>query len=93
VSIEDQDTILALLHILGEAIRFDEQNEVFAETQEVLRRVAQDSQPIRTVQMLCKHPQQIIDLQRQITDLQARQYLRLKFNHTEMHNQVQTQRD
>jgi hypothetical protein len=56
-----------------EDIRFKEQNEVFAETQEVLRRVAQDSQLIQTVQILGKHPQQIIDLQRQITDLQARQ--------------------
>jgi len=45
--------------------------ETFIQTQEVLMRVAQYSQPIREVQMVGEYPQQIIDLQRQITDLPA----------------------
>jgi len=53
-------------------------------------RVAQYSQPIREVQMVCEHPQQIIDLQRQITDLQTRQFLPPQCDHTELERQIQT---
>jgi len=53
-------------------------------------RVAQYSQSIREVQMVCKHPQQIIDLQRQITDLQTKQFLPLHCDNTELEQQIQT---
>jgi hypothetical protein len=56
----------------------------FVQTQEVLMRVAQYTQPIREVQMVCKHPQQIINLQRQITDLQRKQFLPPQCDHTEL---------
>jgi len=56
-------------------------------------RVAQYSQPIREVQMVCEHPQQIIDLQRQITGLQTKQFLPPQCDHTEMEQQIQTLRN
>jgi hypothetical protein len=40
--------------------------------------------------MVCEHPQHIIDLQRQITDLQARQFLPPQGDHTSMEQQIQT---
>jgi hypothetical protein len=43
--------------------------------------------------MVCDHPQQIIDLQRQITDLQTKQFLPPECDHTEMEQQIQTLRD
>jgi hypothetical protein len=70
-----------------------ELRDVFAQTQEVQMRVAQYSQPIREVQMMCNHPQQIIDLQRQITDLQTKQFLPPQCDHTELEQQIQTLTD
>ena len=72
VSVEDEDTIMALIDIDKDNVGNEQLREAFIQTQEVLMRVAQYSQPIREVQMVCEHPQQIIDLQRQITDLQTR---------------------
>jgi len=72
VSVEDQGTIMALINIDKDNVGSEQLREAFIQTQEVLMRVAQYSQPIREVQMVCEHPQQIIDLQRQITDLQTR---------------------
>jgi hypothetical protein len=69
VSVEDQGTIMALLDVQGDAIRFEGLREAYARTQDPLTRMAQYSQTIREVQMVCDHPQQIIDLQRQSTDL------------------------
>jgi hypothetical protein len=43
--------------------------------------------------MVCKHPQQIIDLQRQITDLQTKQFLPLQWDHTELEQQIPTLRN
>jgi hypothetical protein len=40
-----------------------------------MTRIAKYSQPVRTIQAVCNHPQQIIALQRQITDLQTKQFL------------------
>lgn len=45
------------------------------EAQEVLRQVAQYTEPANHVQRVCDHPAQIIALQKQITDLQAQQFL------------------
>jgi len=56
-------------------------------------RVAQCSQPIREVQRVCEHPQQIIDLQRQITDIQTRQFLPPQYDPTELEQQIQTLRN
>ena len=88
VSIEDQGTIMALLDLQRDAVGFEELKEAFGQTQEVLTRVVQYSQPIREVQMECKHPQQIFDLQRQITDLQTKQFLPPQCNHTGFERQM-----
>jgi len=88
VSPEDQGTMMALIDMQRNAIRFDELNEAFAQTQEVLMRVALYSQPIREVQMVCNNPQQIIDLQGQVTDLQTKQFLPPQCDHTELQHQI-----
>jgi hypothetical protein len=75
VSVEDQGTFMALIDIDKDTVGSEQLREAFIQTQEVLMRVAQCSQPIREVQMVCEHPQHIIDLQRQITDLQTKQFL------------------
>ena len=81
---------MALLDLQRDAIGFEELKEVFRQTQEVLMPVAQYSQPIREVHMICKDPQQIIDLQRQITDVQTKQILPLQCDHTELEQRIQT---
>jgi len=93
VSIEDQGTIMALIDVDKANIGHEQLREVFAQTQEVLMRVAQYSQPIREVQRVREHLQQIIDLQRQITDLQARQFLPQQCDHTGLEQQIQTLRN
>ena len=90
VSIEDQGTIMALIDLDKDNIWSEQLREAFVQTQEVLMRVAHYSQPIREVQMVCEHPQQIIDLQRQITDLQTKQFLPPQYDHTELEQQIQT---
>jgi hypothetical protein len=89
-SIQDQGTIMALLDLQRDAVGFEELKEAFGQTQEVLTRVAQYSQPIRQVQMVCEHPQQIIDLQRWITDIQAKQFLPPQYDNTEIEQQIWT---
>jgi hypothetical protein len=90
VSVEDLGTITALINLDKDNIGNDQLREAFIQTQEVLIRVAQYSQPIREVQMVCEHPQQIIDLQRQITDLQTKQFLPPQCDHTKLEQQIQT---
>jgi len=92
VSVEDQGTIMALIDIDKDNIGYEQLTEAFVQTQEVLMRVAQYSQPIRELQRVCEHPQQIIDLPRQITDLQARQFLPPQCDHTQLEQQIQTLR-
>jgi hypothetical protein len=84
---------MALIDLDLDNTGYEQLQEGFAQTQEVLMRVAQYSQPIREVQMVCEHPQQIIDLQRQITDLQTRQFLPPQCDHTELERQIQTLRN
>jgi hypothetical protein len=72
VSIEDQGTIMALIDIDKDNVGYERLQVAFTQTSEVLMQVAQYSQSIREVQMVCEHPQQIIDLQRQVTDLQTK---------------------
>ena len=84
---------MALIDVDKDNIGHEQLMEAFAQTQEVLMRVAQYSQPIREVQMVCEHPQQIINLQRQITDLQARQFLPPQCDHTGLEQQIQTLRN
>jgi hypothetical protein len=55
--------MMALMDLDKENMGNDQVREAFIQTQEVLMRVAQYSQPIQEVQMVCEHPQQVIDLQ------------------------------
>jgi hypothetical protein len=64
VSVEDQGAIMAIIDLDKEKMGAEKIRDAFVQTQEVLMRVAQYSQPIREVQMVCEHAQQIIDLQR-----------------------------
>jgi hypothetical protein len=82
VSVEDQGTIMALINLDKDNVGTEQLSEAFIQTQEVLMCAAQYSQPIREVQMVWEHPQQIIDLQRQITDLQTKQFLPPQCDHT-----------
>ena len=67
--VEDLVTIMALVDLDKKNIGFEQLKEAFAQTREVLMRVAQYSQPIPEVQRMCDHPVQIITLQKQITHL------------------------
>jgi hypothetical protein len=84
VSVEDQATIMALIDLNQETMVGEQMREAFVQTQEVLMRVAHYSQPIREVQAVCDHPQQIIDLQRKITDLLTKEFLPPQCNDTEI---------
>jgi hypothetical protein len=84
---------MALMDIQRDAIRFDKRNEAFAQTQEVLMRVAKYLQPIRDVQMEGNHQQLIIELQQQIRDLQTKQSLPPQCDHTLLEQQMQTLTD
>jgi hypothetical protein len=90
VSVKDQGIIMAFIDIDLDNIRGDLLREVFIQTQEVLMQVAQYSQPIREVQAVCDHPQQIIDLQRQITTLQTKYFLPPHCDHTEIEQRILT---
>jgi hypothetical protein len=69
MSPEDQGTIMALLDLNHDRMGNKHTTEAFIHAQEVMTRIAQYSQPVRTIQAVCDHPQQIIALQRQVTDL------------------------
>jgi len=90
VSFKDQGTIMARLSLQKDAVRFQELKETFGQTQEVLTQVAQYSQAIREVQMVCEHPQQIINPQRQITDLQTKKFLPPQRYDTQLEQRIQT---
>jgi len=89
VSTEDRGTFMALIDIQRDAFGFDNLSEAFACTQVVLMMVAQYSQSIREVHMVCEHPQQIINLEWQITDLQTKQLLPPWCDHSELERQLQ----
>jgi hypothetical protein len=88
VSVEDQETIMALIDLDKENMGNNQMRDAFIQTQEVLMRVAQYSQPIRDLQMVCEHPQQIIDLKGQITDLQTKQFLPPQCDHIKLEQQM-----
>jgi hypothetical protein len=81
---------MALIDIQRNGTGFEQPGEALAQAQEVLLRVAQYSQPIREVQMVCNDPQQIIYLDRQITDLQTKKILPPQCDHTWFEQQIQT---
>lgn len=78
---------MSLINLRRDAMGFKKLNETLGQTPKVLTRVAQYSQPIRKVQMVFNHPQQIINLQQQVTDLEMRRSLPPQYDHTELEQQ------
>jgi hypothetical protein len=58
-----------------DGMRSEQTSEAFVQAQEVMTSVAQYSQPMRTIQAVCDHPQQVVTLQKQITHLQTKLFL------------------
>jgi hypothetical protein len=83
VSPEDQGTIMVLLNIQQDIIVFVDVNMLIAQTQGLIVRVVKILQPIRKVQVVCKHPQQMDGLQPWLTDLHSMQSWPPRCNHTE----------
>ena len=90
VSVDDQAIIGGIVNRNLMEIDFAERQPVLEEAQEVLRRVAQYTEPKAMVQMVCDHAAQIIALQKQITDLQTRQFLPPECNHLMFKQQLET---
>jgi uncharacterized coiled-coil DUF342 family protein len=74
-------------------LRVEATTNAFMQAPEVMMRFAQYSQPMRTIQALCDHPAQIVALQKQISDLQAKQYLPPSCDHTTFEQQIQQLRN
>jgi hypothetical protein len=60
---------MALLDLNKESMDTAATIDSFVQAQEVMVRIAQYSKPVRTIQAVCDHPNQIIPLQKQVTDL------------------------
>jgi hypothetical protein len=85
----DQSTIMAIIDLNHETMGHEATTDAFVQAQEVLMRIAQYSQPVRTIQAVCEHLIPIIALQKQITDLQMKQFLPASCNHTTFEQQIQ----
>jgi len=94
VSVQDQVTNNRLLDTnLGETTE-TESIELLMVTQQVLSRVAQYSQPVREIQQVCCHPEEIADQRNQITIFQAQaQPPPLVCDHTNYEAQLTTLRN
>jgi len=93
VSPKDQGTILALLDLDKETMGTAATTDAFVQAQEVMVRIAQYSQPVQTIQAVCDHPNQIIALQKKITDLQTEQFLPPSCDHTTFEQDIHQLRD
>jgi hypothetical protein len=93
VSPADQGTIIALIDLKQETMGTEATTDAFLQAQELMMRIAQYSKPVRTIQAVCDHPSQIVTLQKQITDLQTKKFLRPSHDHTTFEQQIQQLRD
>jgi hypothetical protein len=75
VSPKDHGSIMALLDLNHDGMGSEQTSKALVQAQEVITRIAQYYQTVRTIQAVCDHPQQIITLQKQIMDLQMKQFL------------------
>jgi phage shock protein A len=71
-------------------VDFAERQGILEEAQDVLRWVAQKTDPGSTVQRVCHHQAQIIALQKEVTDLKSQQVLPLQCEHTGIESRIQT---
>jgi len=72
VSMDDLATIGELVNMNLLDIDFAERQTMVETAQQVLRRVAQYTEPTSIIHRMCHHPAQTIILQKQITDLWGR---------------------
>jgi hypothetical protein len=89
VSPEDQGTSMALLDLNNETMGIEDTTDAVIQAQEVMLRIAQYSQPVQTIQAVCDHPTQIVALQKEITNLQMKQFLLPSCDHTTFEQQIQ----
>jgi len=82
VSADHQDIIRGIINRNLLEIDFGERKTLLKEALEVLRRVAQYTEPMAMVQSVCNHPAKIIALQKQSTDLQTQQFLPPECDHS-----------
>jgi hypothetical protein len=80
---------MAIIDLNNETMGSDATTDVFVQTQEVLMRIAQNTQLVQAIQAVCDHPNQIIALQKQITDLQMKQLLPPACDHMAFEQQIQ----
>ena len=92
VSTDDQDIIGGIVNRNLLEIDFRERQTLLEEAQEVLRRVAQHTEPTAMLQRVCDHPAQIIALHKQITDLQTQEFLPPECDHSMFEQQLETLR-
>jgi len=90
VSADEQAIIGGIVNRNLMEIHFTERQAMLEQAKEVLRRVAQYTEPPAMVQRVCDHPTQIIALQKQITDLQTEQSLPLERDHSTFEQQPKT---
>jgi len=82
VSVDDQNIIGGIVNSNLLEIDFGERQTLLEESHEVLKGVAQYTEPVGMVQRVCNRPAQIIALQKQITDLQTQQFLPPECDHS-----------
>jgi len=92
VSADDQDIIGGIINWNLLEIDFGERQTLLEAAQEVLRRVAQYTEPVAMVQRVCDHLAHIIALQMQIRDLQTQQFLPPECDHSTFEQQLETLR-
>jgi len=86
---DDRAIIGAILHRNLMKIDFRERQTLLEDAHEVLRRVAEYTEPTATVQMVCNHPTHIISLQKPITDVQSQQSLPPQCDHSTFEQQLE----
>jgi len=82
VSADDHGIIGGIVNRNLLEIDFAERQTLLEEAQGVLRRVARNTKPAAMVQRVCDLPAQIIELQKQITELQTQQFLLPECDHS-----------
>ena len=92
VSADDQDIIGGIVNRNLLEIDFAERQTLLEGAQGVLRIVAQYNEPAAMVERVCDHPAQIIELQKQITDLQKQQFLPPECDNSTFEQQLETLR-
>jgi len=82
VSIEDHELIRDILNATVDRIGFEEKPHRLRHSEAVLLLVTQYTKPVGLEQRVCDHPADIIKLQKDITDIQRRQFLATEGDHT-----------